>query len=327
MNPLRSLSAKLSLLTCLFVLGIIALMARQIVGGIEDSFIAEMKVRAEFFGRSSREAIFPKLDPFSLHFHVEEMTKEKAVTYAAVLDGNGVVLSHSDPAKIGEKLGDQFTLRSLASGGIELQRFDDAAGRKVYDLSAPVVVGPRRVGTARIGFDQQSLAEALRASKRRIILIAAAATVFTVLGTVLIVGWITRPLPRLAAAAREAGRGNFDVRVEWKSRDEIGTLARAFNEMTVANSLLFRGLEEEKQKLANIFNDTREGLVLTDPDGGILLMNPAARTLLGRQDRPAATLAEATFPEHEAKPALADILSGTARITPFELRRRELTGE
>ncbi|MBI4061633.1 MAG: HAMP domain-containing protein, partial [Elusimicrobia bacterium] len=323
MNPFRSLAAKLSLLTCLFVLGVIALMARQIVNGIEEGLIGEMKVRAAFFARSSREAIFPKLDPFSLHFHVKEMSKEKAVTYAGVVDGNGLVLSHSDPTHIGERLADPFSLRSLASDRVELQRFREKSGGLVYDLSAPILVGARRVGTARIGFNQGSLEDALRAPKRRIIAIAAVATLFSALGTVLIVGWITRPLPMLAAAAREAGRGNFDVRVEWRSRDEVGTLARAFNEMAIANSLLFRGLQEEKEKLADIFNDTREGLVLTDPGGRVLLINPSARALLGCGDNPAGTLIEATQAAYKAKPALDSIFGGDARITPFELHRSE----
>lgn len=321
MNPLRSLSAKVSILTCLLVLGVIALMARQIVGGIEEGLIGEMKVRAEFFARSSREAIFPKLDPFSLHFHVEEMIREKAVTYAAVVDKDGVVLSHSDPTRIGEKQGDPFSLRALASDHVELQRGRDKSGAPVYELSAPVIVGPRRVGTARIGFNERSLEDALRAPKKRILLIAAVATAISVLGTIIIVGWITRALPKLAAAAREAGRGNFSIQVEVKSRDEIGTLARAFNEMTVANALMFRGLQEEKEKLANIFNDTREGLVLTDPKGGILLMNPSARALLGRQGGGALTLSEAIEPDYAAKPPLAAMLASSARITPFELRR------
>jgi len=321
MNPLRSLAAKLSLLTCLLVLGVIALMARQIVGGIEEGFIGEMKVRAEFFARSSREAIFPKLDPFSLHFHVEEMIREKAVTYAAVVDKDGVVLSHSDPTRIGEKLSDPFSRRALASDRPELQHARDKDGVPVYELTAPVVVGAQRVGTARIGFNERSLEDALRAPKKQIILIAAAATLISVLGTIMIVGWLTRALPKLAAAAREAGRGNFSIQVEVKSRDEIGTLARAFNEMTVANSLMFRGLQEEKEKLANIFNDTREGLVLTDPKGGILLMNPSARALLGRQGGGALTLAEATQPDYAAKPPLSVLLSSVNRITPFELRR------
>jgi signal transduction histidine kinase len=43
---------------------------------------------------------------------------------------------------------------------------------------------------------------------------------------------ITKPVERLAAGAREVASGNWDVRVDVASRDEIGELARAFNSMT-----------------------------------------------------------------------------------------------
>jgi signal transduction histidine kinase len=43
---------------------------------------------------------------------------------------------------------------------------------------------------------------------------------------------LSRPIKRLAVAAAEIGQGNWDVRVERSSRDEIGKLAAAFNQMT-----------------------------------------------------------------------------------------------
>lgn len=43
---------------------------------------------------------------------------------------------------------------------------------------------------------------------------------------------ITRPVKRLADGAREVAGGNWDARVDVRSRDEIGELAGAFNEMT-----------------------------------------------------------------------------------------------
>jgi len=323
MNPLRSVALKLSLLTSLCVLAVIGLMAQRILVGIEQGFIGEMKVRAEFFARESREAIFPRRDAFSLHFHVEEMLKEKAVTYAAVLDKDGRVLSHSDPRLIGKKLDDALTLTALSASGPELQRLRRPDGLIAYDLSAPIMAGARRVGTARIGFDRSSLDDALRGPRRELISVAAAATAVAILGTVLIVGWITRPLPRLAAAAREAGKGNFAVSVEWNSNDEVGVLARAFNEMTSANASLFRRLGEEKEKLSSIFNATREGMVLTDAAGRIALMNPAARSLFSLQEREVATIQDALGSGYEAAPALVDVLEGRLRITPVLFERRE----
>ena len=62
----------------------------------------------------------------------------------------------------------------------------------------------------------------------------------------LLAGWatarVTRPVKKLAAGAREVARGNWDARVEIESRDEIGELAGAFNQMV-------RELSEQRDRL------------------------------------------------------------------------------
>lgn len=300
-RPWRSVAFKVSALMCLCVLGVIALMARQLLANTRERLESEMRVRAEFFARSAREAIFPRIDPFSLHFHVEEMLKENAVTYAAVLGRDGKVLSHSNPKLIGALLPE-----AVRGSHIEV----------------PIVVGTRREGTALLGYDESSIDAALRAQKRYILLLAAAATTLAIIGTVLIVGWIMRPLPILAAAAEEVGKGNFDVRVDWRSRDEIGVLARAFNDMTVANAVLFAAIKQEKEKLETIFHETREGIVWTDARGKILLINPSARALLGCQERAVDTLEDAAK-GFSARPAVPDVLRAETRITPVEFQRAQ----
>lgn len=54
----------------------------------------------------------------------------------------------------------------------------------------------------------------------------------TTLVTGFFVWRFTRPIKDLAFAARNVAGGNFDVQVETDRRDEMGTLATAFNEMT-----------------------------------------------------------------------------------------------
>jgi signal transduction histidine kinase len=66
--------------------------------------------------------------------------------------------------------------------------------------------------------------------------------------TTLITGFFvwrfTRPIKDLAFAARNVASGNFDVQVQTDRRDEMGTLATAFNEMTAK---LGRARELESQ--------------------------------------------------------------------------------
>jgi two-component system nitrogen regulation sensor histidine kinase NtrY len=57
-----------------------------------------------------------------------------------------------------------------------------------------------------------------------------------ILLALVLAGWatarVTRPVKQLAAGAGEVARGNWDARVAIDSSDEIGDLARAFNQMT-----------------------------------------------------------------------------------------------
>src|SRR5260370_25315356 len=63
----------------------------------------------------------------------------------------------------------------------------------------------------------------------------------------LVLGWwisarVTHPIEQLAKGAREVAAGNWEARVEVHSRDEIGQVAGAFNEMT-------RQLAEQRERL------------------------------------------------------------------------------
>jgi signal transduction histidine kinase len=61
-------------------------------------------------------------------------------------------------------------------------------------------------------------------------------TLLLLLVTTLVTGFFvwrfTRPIKQLSTAARNVAGGDFDVRVDTDRRDEMGTLAAAFNEMT-----------------------------------------------------------------------------------------------
>src|SRR5207247_9632539 len=64
--------------------------------------------------------------------------------------------------------------------------------------------------------------------------------------TLMLAAWatsrVTSPVKQLASGAREVAAGNWQVQVEVDSRDEIGELAGAFNQMT-------RQLVEQREHL------------------------------------------------------------------------------
>jgi two-component system nitrogen regulation sensor histidine kinase NtrY len=88
------------------------------------------------------------------------------------------------------------------------------------------------LGVLLVGSSQKDLVLLTRKIVKTAALVAIAALCFALLVSYWISARITRPLEALAEGAREVAGGRWDVRIPLRGRDEIGQLARAFNEMT-----------------------------------------------------------------------------------------------
>ncbi|MBI4668607.1 MAG: HAMP domain-containing protein, partial [Elusimicrobia bacterium] len=238
------IALKLSLLTSVFVLGVIGAMTWILLQYGEQAMIVQMKIRTIAYARLAGEAIFPQIDTFTLHFNTQEILKEKSVEYAATLDAARKILSHSDHQKIGSIDKSLIAQRASESQDVIVQQYS-SHGIFYFDISAPVFSGNRRTGTVHIGFTRDSVASSLKDAKRQVLVIAGSAITLGILGAILIVGWMLRPLPVLARVAQAVGDGRLDMQINFKMKDEIGYLAQAFNQMVT-------GLRE-KEMIRNTF--------------------------------------------------------------------------
>ena len=94
----------------------------------------------------------------------------------------------------------------------------------------------------------------------------------------------TRSLRAMAAAAARIGNGDFSRRIPVTSKDEAGELARIMNDMTARIEAELVSLATEKNRLNTILRGMGEGLMVTDAEGVITLVNPSFRTLFGVGD-------------------------------------------
>ena len=102
---------------------------------------------------------------------------------------------------------------------------------------------------------------------------------------VIFVAWwaaqrIATPILRVAEAARSIGQGEFDSEIVVDSDDEVGTLAEEFNEMRRNLKTAVGQLTQEERKLTTIVDNLGEGLVVVEPTGYVLYVNPVAERLL-----------------------------------------------
>jgi diguanylate cyclase (GGDEF)-like protein/PAS domain S-box-containing protein len=93
---------------------------------------------------------------------------------------------------------------------------------------------------------------------------------------------IIKPLEEVARAMNRVSQGNLDQVVPVHGRDELGRMATSFNKMTSDLKDTYQGFQTERNKLETIIMGSNEGMVVTDSQGRIVLVNQAAELLLGK---------------------------------------------
>jgi len=117
-----------------------------------------------------------------------------------------------------------------------------AANSESFDAIPLVGRAGDLLGVLLVGSSRQDLVQMLNFIRALALLVAGG-----VILAGLVLGWwisarVTRPIEQLARGAREVAAGHWEARVEVHSRDEIGQLAGAFNDMT-------RQLAEQRERL------------------------------------------------------------------------------
>ncbi len=108
---------------------------------------------------------------------------------------------------------------------------------------------------------------------------------------------LVRPVGELVGASRRVAAGDLSARVASpSSRDEVGTLAMAFNAMTRRLEEQTGALESRRALIEAVLTGVSAGVVSVDSDRVVRLMNVSAETLLASGDStpigsPLATLA------------------------------------
>lgn len=189
-----------------------------------------------------------------------------AARYNQVVQSSTVTLLDEVAITAEEEPGNQLTVR----------------GRNYRLAYAPFVLRNRVYGVYAVALPTNFITEATGRSQTFLIALftLGAIAVFGI-GT-LISRLISRPVLRLVRIAKAIAAGDLDQRSGLKGGDEIGILANTFDDMTARLQHLLQIQKEEASKLNAILNSIADGVVVQDLDGNILIMNPAAKNILGK---------------------------------------------
>ena len=132
---------------------------------------------------------------------------------------------------------------------------------------------------------RQELDEIERAGNRALVtLLSIGLAIFLV---TVFLGWrVTRSiggrLQQLDTAVRALGRGEFRQRVNVGGRDEIGRLARVFNDMSARVSDLYESLQRSEAQFRSLIENVSDFIVVLKADGTVRYASPSFERELGK---------------------------------------------
>jgi len=148
-------------------------------------------------------------------------------------------------------------------------------------VSHPILLAGGRVGTLVLLYDPGEIAERTKLDIEIVLIILLASSLVAFLLSSRLREIIATPISRLARAAASVSQtGDYSVRVEKYSQDELGLLVDAFNEMLERVQSRDIEVKNARNSLHTTLSSIGDAVISTDTEGHIVFVNPVARSLL-----------------------------------------------
>lgn len=200
-----------------------------------------------------------------------------------VVDKNKVVLSVSNFQKrhvIGQRTTEVRVKRALLGSKDKDILRDQNTGHRIRVLAVPVKSDDETIGAVYIEASMEEIYEQMQQINQILMTGTIIALLVTGALGILLAQTITRPILDMRKQAQLLGRGVFSRSVHVYGKDEIGQLAIAFNELTTKLKEANATTEAEKRKLRSVLSHMTDGVIASDKEGRIILMNKQAEHLL-----------------------------------------------
>ena len=282
------------------VLGVTSLVGAIVVilSGLHLSRIArvsldESAARAELiagavFHRAFAVGAATAPDPYAalradpgLRSILESSLLSKNVTYAAIVDTNGIAVIHADrslemqPLPPGGDLEQLLNQSSIA----QLRAIYSSQGQNLEHRQR-LLVGDREIGSIRIGVSTLLIRDDLNRSLRPVLASALAALAVSVLVAMLLAQLLLRPIHMIRGGLTRLGQGEFGVQVNIGENDEFGELGTFFNAVSEQLSADGSQMAGQVANLESAVEQLEDAVGIVNARGELLFANPALRALL-----------------------------------------------
>lgn len=227
-------------------------------------------------GRSLRPAVMDKLiaDPTALDPWIKRMD-ERIKSRISIIAPDGRVLADSRalPQSMDNHRDRPEIAAAMTGTPSSRQRFSRTLMADMLYVALPLRADSEIVGVLRVSMTMETIRSLRRELEVRIIIILISLLLLSFLLTYINSRRISKPIRRLALAARTVAGGDFTPRVYISDRGELGDLATSFNRMVSRQSELFSRMARQQEQLQTLFATMREALAVIAIDGTVRMCN------------------------------------------------------
>ncbi len=282
----KSIHFKFAIVYVLLILIAIQFISVYFNDKLEDQFqgnyISSIQDRAELLADNVSNQVNSKSDEEenTINNLIQNFSQNE-IRQIQVVNSLGQVVGTLNDEGIEGTLSTNDYVNSALNGVDEGEILIDSEGERFYAYGFPIT-GERgtTVGAVYIQGNMKQVFQQADDVNSLLAQSALIALVLTGLLGIIISRTITRPISDMRKQALVMARGDFTRKVKVYGEDEIGQLALAFNDLTrrlqEANAIT----EGERRKLTSVLAYMTDGVIATDREGMIILMNDRAEEMM-----------------------------------------------
>lgn len=200
-------------------------------------------------------------------------------TRITVIGADGLVEGDSrDPSAVGRPIGDAPEIAAARRGEVaRATRQLIPGGPASY-----VVAVPSEEGTVvRLAVPLSDVHATRRRMRNRLLGGAAVGFLGALLLSFVMIRAVVRPLQLMTRSAEKMAQGDYDVHAPVEEGGEMGVLARAFTRLAGEVKARVGQLTEQRDLMSTVIGGLIEGVMVVDKSGKTVLINDAAKPLIG----------------------------------------------